>query len=401
MPFHVMTKPAGAICNLDCTYCFYLEKEKLYKPRSAPRMSEEVLETYVRQMIDSHPTGEVGFAWQGGEPTLMGLDFFRRAVELQESLGAGREISNALQTNGVLLDPEWFEFLAEKRFLVGLSIDGPAEIHDAYRVDKGGKPTFHRVMKAVEGLKQHGVDFNTLTVVHRQNAEQPLQVYRFLKEIGSTFHQYIPLVERFSQLPTAEGLVRRVGREGDLVGERSVLPEQWGQFLCTIFDEWVTQDVGRTFVQLFEVALQSYAGVPQGLCLFRPTCGEAVALEHNGDLYSCDHYVFPEYKLGDIMDTPIDTLVGSPAQRRFGEYKMTSLPAYCRRCDVRAACNGECPKNRFLETPDGEPGLNYLCRGYKKFFRHIRPEMQFLIECFQQKKPLAEVKRFAMERRAT
>ncbi len=394
MPFHVMAKPGGAVCNLDCSYCFYLEKEKLYpKSPRQPRMSDEVLESYIRQMIEAHPQ-EAAFAWQGGEPTLLGVDFYRKVVELQKKYANGKSVSNAFQTNGVLLDDEWGEFLAENNFLIGLSIDGPAHLHDLYRPDKGGKPTFKKVMRGLEILKQHQVEFNTLTVVHRDNAEHPLEVYEFLKSIGSRFHQFIPLIERFAESPSSEGLIRLVGEGRAHVSERSVTPEQWGEFLCSIYDRWVRKDVGQVFVQLFEVAVQSYMGVPQGLCLFRPTCGDAVALEHTGDLYSCDHYVYPENRLGQIMESPLESLVNSPEQRAFGRAKQDTLPAYCRRCEVRGACHGECPKNRFLETPDGEPGLNYLCRGYRRFFNHIQPTVLFMCQQLTRRQPATEVMKF-------
>jgi uncharacterized protein len=395
-----MTKPIGPICNLDCTYCFYLEKEKLY-PGTKPGtkswvMSGEVLERYVREYVAAQPQDEVHFAWQGGEPTLLGVDFFRTVVELQQRYANGKTIHNALQTNGVLLDDEWGEFLAEHEFLVGVSIDGPRELHDCYRVDKGQAPTFDRVMRGIAMLKEHKVEFNTLTVVHRRNSEHPLEVYRFLKEIGTGFIQFIPIVERKAADADGNGLVliKPSFESAAEVTEWSVEPEAYGRFLSRIFDEWVKKDVGRTFVQLFDVALESWMGMEASLCVFRKTCGSALAMEHTGDLYSCDHFVYPENKLGNIMETALEKLVDSPEQHAFGEAKLNSLPKMCRTCEVRFACNGECPKHRFLTTPDGETGLNYLCAGYKHFFKHVDPYMQFMAGELRAGRPPANIMRF-------
>jgi uncharacterized protein len=361
-PFHVMAKPSGAKCNLDCKYCFYLEKEGLYPPGSH-RMTDGVLEAYVRGQIEAQPAdAEVLFAWQGGEPTLMGVPFFEKAVTLQKELGRGRRIANAFQTNGVLLDDAWGEFLRRENFLVGLSIDGPRELHDLYRVDKGGRPTFDKVLRGLEMLKRHGVDFNTLTVVHRESARRPLEVYEFLKSVGSTHLQFIPLVERLG--------------EGEDVSHASVLADDWGAFLTGIWDRWLGCDVGKVFVQLFDVMLGVWMGQPSGLCLFRETCGDAVALEHNGDVYSCDHFVTPRHRLGNLLDESLGDMVRDAPQRLFGKAKVDALPGYCRECEVRFACRGECPKNRFIRTPDGEPGLNYLCTGYKTFFKHANPGLR-------------------------
>jgi len=361
-PFHTMAKPSGAKCNLDCRYCFYLEKEGLYPP-GAHRMSDEVLEAYVRSQIEAQPPGtEVLFAWQGGEPTLMGVEYFAKAVALQKKHGGGRTMVNAMQTNGVLLDDPWGAFLHRENFLVGLSIDGPQELHDRYRVDKGGRPTFEKVMRGLEVLRRHRVEFNTLTVVHRQSARHPMEVYEFLKSIGATHLQFIPLVERMG--------------ESEAASEASVVAEDYGGFLTTIWDHWLRHDVGRIHVQLFEVMLGVWLGQPAGLCLFRETCGEAVALEHNGDVYSCDHFVTPRHRLGNLMDHSLGDMVRGPAQREFGNAKAAALPGYCQRCEVRFACHGECPKNRFIRTPDGEPGLNYLCAAYKRFFTHANPGLR-------------------------
>jgi uncharacterized protein len=395
-PFHIMTKPIGPICNLDCTYCFYLEKEKLYPGTKTWAMSGEVLERYVRDYIAAQPGNEVHFAWQGGEPTLLGLDFFRTATELQRKYADGKTIVNALQTNGVLIDDVWGEFLAEHSFLVGVSIDGPRELHDCYRVDKGQAATFERVMRGITKLKQHKVDFNTLTVVHRENSEHPLEVYKFLKEIGSGFIQFIPIVERKAASVDGSGLVliKPSFRESAEVTEWSVEPAAYGRFLSRIFDEWVKKDVGRVFVQLFDVALESWMGMDSSLCVFRRTCGSALAMEHTGDLYSCDHFVYPENKLGNIMEAALEKLVDAPEQKAFGQAKLDSLPKMCLSCEVRFACNGECPKHRFLTTPDGEPGLNYLCAGYKHFFKHIDPHMQFMAGELRARRPPANIMRY-------
>jgi uncharacterized protein len=346
------------------------------------RMKPEVLETYIRDYIAAQPAPVVSFAWQGGEPTLLGVEFFRMAVALQAKYAQGKTIENAFQTNGVLLDDEWGEFLAANRFLVGISIDGPAHLHDAYRVDKGGQPTFDRVMAGLQVLKKHKIEFNTLTTVHRKNSQQALEVYQFLRKIGSGYLQFIPIVER-NAASTDNGLWLAPPPDHEdaaaldsQVTEWSVRPAEYGQFLITIFDEWVQHDVGKIFVQQFDAALANWTGHPAGVCIFSENCGRALAVEHNGDLYSCDHYVYPRYKLGNLMNTAIATLVDSPEQQAFGSAKSATLPRYCRECPVRFACHGECPKHRFLKTPAGEPGLNYLCAGYKKFFTHIDAPMK-------------------------
>jgi uncharacterized protein len=368
--FHVMVKPRGAVCNLDCRYCFYLSKERLY-PNSGFRMEEELLETYTRQYIDSQRVPEVTFAWQGGEPTLMGVNFFKLAVALQQKhRKPGTRILNTLQTNGTLLDDDWCRFFSEHGFLIGVSLDGPRRLHDAFRVDKGGKPTFEKVMKRLDLLKKHNVEFNVLAAVHAANAAYPLEVYRFLRdEARAQFIQFIPIVE----------LAHETGsREGGKVTERSVTARQCGDFLIAIFNEWVRRDVGQTYVQIFDVALGTWFSGRASLCIFCDTCGNALALEHNGDLYSCDHFVEPEYKLGNIKETHLIELVGSQKQRRFGQDKRDKLPQYCHDCEVHFACNGGCPKDRFMQAPDGEPGLNYLCEGYRAFFNHIDKPMRFM-----------------------
>jgi uncharacterized protein len=401
-PFHIMAKPYGPICNLDCTYCYYLEKENLYAQSSHDfRMRDDVLDNYVRQYIETHPSDSIQFAWQGGEPTLLGVGFFERAVELQKRYANGKKIENALQTNGTLLDDKWGEFLSRNRFLIGLSVDGPQELHDAYRVDKGGQPTFARVMRGLEILKKHGVEFNTLTVINRLNSYRPNEVYRFLKQIGSKFLQFIPVVEQVAGEPDPNGLVllKPYARQKTEVSDWSVEPLQFGRFLQQVFDNWVTQDVGRIFVQIFDVALESWYGLPQSLCVFAAECGRALAVEHNGDLYSCDHFVYPENRLGNIMERSMASLMSSPQQSRFGAAKATALPSDCQKCDVRFACNGECPKHRFTQTAAGEYGLNYLCAGYKHFFHHIDPYMRFMANELKSNGAPARVMEWARSRR--
>jgi len=401
--FHVLTKPIGPICNLDCTYCFYLEKQQLYPEEKSWRMNDVALESYIRQYILSQPGPEVHFAWQGGEPTLLGVEFFQKAVALQKKHAGGRKIDNALQTNGTLLDDRWCEFLVANHFLVGLSIDGPRELHDRYRVDKGQKPTFDAVMRGLAFLKKHRVEFNTLTVVNRANSEEPLKMYRFLKEIGSGFLQFIPLVERLpASLTSAPGLTfaeppnpaQPAGASSPVTPE-SVAAGQYGDFLCSIFNEWVRQDVGKVFVQLFDVALGNWMGLGSSLCVFAEKCGGALAIEHNGDMYSCDHYVYPKYRLGNILNQRLGEMVRSGQQARFGHDKLTSLPQYCRSCEVRFACHGECPKHRFMTTPDGEPGLNYLCPAYKQFFHHIDPYMHTMGQLLKAGRAAAEIMQMA------
>jgi uncharacterized protein len=380
--FHVLTKPTGAACNLDCKYCFYLVKEKLY-PGSSFRMSDEVQESYIRQVLESHPGPEVPVAWQGGEPTLMGLEFFRRSIELEQKYRKpGTTILNTMQTNGVLVDEEWCDFFRENNFLIGLSLDGPREMHDAYRVDKGGQPTFDKVMRAARLMQSRQVEFNILTTVNAANGDHPREVYQFLRdEVGTKFIQLIPIVER----------VKVGNQEGSRVTERSVESEQWGRFLIAIFDEWVRRDVGNIFVQMFDAALASWVGAPAAVCIFAETCGNAMALEHNGDLYSCDHFVEPGCLLGNIQSQSLAHLVNSSPQRKFGTDKRDTLPGYCRDCEVRFACHGECPKNRFILTPGGEPGLNYLCAGYMAFFKHIDRPMKVMAELLQRGRYADEV----------
>jgi uncharacterized protein len=363
--FHVLAKPSGPICNLDCSYCFFLEKEALY-PGDRFRMPDDVLATYIRQVVESQLAPEVTIAWQGGEPTLMGLDFFRRAVAYAEECAGGRRLHHTIQTNGTLLTAEWCAFLREKGFLVGISIDGPQAVHDVYRVDKQARPTYARVRAGLDELVAAGVDWNVLCTVHTANQDLPLDVYRhFRDELGARFIQFIPIVERVEEGGTA-------------LTDRSVDPGAWGRFLSAVFDEWVRRDVGTVFVQTFDAALASWYGAPPALCVFAETCGNAVALEHNGDLYSCDHFVDPQHLLGNITETHMVELLASPAQRAFGDAKRDTLPRRCRTCPVLFACRGECPKNRVATTADGESGLNHLCTGYLHFFTHVDGLMRIM-----------------------
>lgn len=381
--FHVMLKPRGSICNLGCHYCFYLKKEDLY-PDGHFRMSAELLEQFTIQYINAHRSPEVTFAWQGGEPTLMGLDFFREAVELQaKHCKPGMRIQNAFQTNGVLLNDAWCEFFRQNNFLIGLSIDGPRHLHDIYRQDKAGRPTFEQVFCAAELLRKHQVEFNTLTCVNAANADHGLEVYRFLRdEMGSRFMQFIPIVERDNQTGY---------QEGSSVTHRSVNGPQYGSFLIDVFDEWVRHDVARVFVQIFDGSLATWVGQHPGLCVFEETCGLGLAMEFNGDLYSCDHFVEPRYYLGNINEQPLTDLAMSSQQFQFGIHKKSSLPEYCRACEVRFICNGGCPKDRLLKTPDHEPGLNYLCAGYRAFFNYVDQPMKWMAANLRMERAPAEI----------
>jgi uncharacterized protein len=389
--FHLLAKPTGAVCNLDCKYCFFLSKEMLY-PGSRFRMADDLLETYIRQLLESQSSPDVIVGWQGGEPTLMGLEFFERSIAyVQQYRKPRQQVTYTLQTNGTKLDDAWCAFLKRHNVLVGLSVDGPRELHDAYRVDKGGQGSFDDVMRGFGCLNRHGVDVNVMCTVHAANADHPVEVYRFFRdELKTAFIQFIPIVERVTEqlLPLAnQGWGERGSDprplhvlEGNHVTSRSVAPEQWGRFLIAIFDEWIKRDVGAVYVQMFDAALASWLGAPASMCIFSETCGSALALEHNGDVYSCDHFVEPKHLLGNIQQVHMLQLVNSEQQRTFGLVKRDTLPKYCRECTVRFACHGECPKNRFLSTPDGEPGLNYLCAGYKAFFTHIDRAMHLMAE---------------------
>jgi uncharacterized protein len=395
--FQTLTKPIGSVCNLDCTYCYYLEKQKLYSNTSDFMMNDRVLESFIMQYIQAQQIPVVNFVWQGGEPTMMGIDFFQKALNMQEKYVGGRTIENALQTNGTRLTDEWCRFLKKNNFLVGISIDGPEEIHNHHRLTKAGGPSFDKVIRGIELLKKHQVEFNTLSVVHNDNVQYPLEIYRFLKEIGSGYIQFIPIVERkrVNGSNTELSLVASDYIGDAKVTEWSVKPDDYGRFLTTIFDEWVRNDVGQYFVQLFDVTLANWTGIPPGLCVFSETCGDAVVMEHNGDIYSCDHFVYPQHALGNILDTSMLKLVQSEKQKTFGNNKLTTLPRYCIQCEYRFACHGECPKHRFDTTPDGEKGLNYLCRAYKKFFAHVHPYMQFMGDELASQRPPANVMHWA------
>lgn len=389
-----MAKPIGPVCNLDCSYCYYLEKEKLFPKGENFRMNPEVLESYIRQYCESQPSPEITFAWQGGEPTLLGIEYFRRVVELEKKHAGGRTVHNAVQTNGTKLDHEWCRFFGENNFLVGLSIDGPRALHDTYRVDKGQRSTFDRVMRGLDLLKKHRVEFNTLTVVSASNVKHPLKVYDFLRETGSGYIQFIPLVERLaagdgSRLAFAEP--PEPGQPPTPVTRWSVNADLYGKFLIRIFDQWVSSDVGRVFVQMFDVSLGIWSGAGAGLCVFLENCGQALAIEHNGDLFFCDHYVYPKYRLGNILNDSLGAMAHSDAQHQFGRAKSEALPEFCRACDVRFACNGECPKHRFIKTPDGEDGLNYLCHAYKTFFSHVDPAMKQMASLLHAGRAPAEI----------
>ena len=388
--FHAMAKPVGSTCNLDCTYCYYLSKETLAGGPGTGRMSDELLELFVKQYIDGVTAGPVVFSWQGGEPTLLGLEFFEKVVAFQKRHARpGRRIENDLQTNGTLLNEEWAGFLKAHRFLVGLSIDGPREIHDRYRVTKGGRPTFDAVLAAAKLLQRQGVPFNTLTCVHRFNGRKPLDVYRFLRqELNSTYIQFIPIVEPRSfartapqrwndaEMPAVGTPEARPGHPNSVVTDWSVDPDDWGYFLSRVFDRWLNQDRGKVMVNHFETLVAQHLGLPSQMCIYHQTCGQAVAVEQDGSVYACDHYVYPEYRLGNLKSEPLERLVFSRAQVQFGSAKSGRLPQYCRQCPYLQDCWGECPRNRFLRTPDGEPGLNYLCAGLKQFFAHALPEVE-------------------------
>jgi uncharacterized protein len=390
---HVMVKPSGALCNLDCAYCYYLSKQELLGKAQSWRISDDVLETFIRQYFEAHNHKEVIFSWQGGEPTLLGIDFFKKVVELEKKYCPPHvRCENDLQTNGTLLDDAWCEFLHEENFLVGLSIDGPKQLHDAYRKDPSGKGSFDRAFRSAKLLKKHKVNFATLSCVNRLTAQHPLEVYRFLRdEVGSRRMQFIPIVEPvgFRQvapqtwderlMPALGTPEARPGNPGSIVEDWCVDPEDWGTFLCRIFDEWRRKDLGNIYVNYFEAAVETWMGHVSPLCTQGPMCGKGLALEHDGSVYACDHYVYPEYRMGAIMEKPLSEMAYSRLQERFGKAKEGTLPAYCQQCDYQFACFGECPKNRFIKTPEDEPGLNYLCSGWRKFFAHIDEPVQSIV----------------------
>lgn len=393
-----MVKPIGPLCNLHCQYCFYLEKTQLFPAQERYRMTTQTLEQFTRAYIESNPAPELVFAWQGGEPTLMGLDFFKKAVALQKQYGDGRPTQNALQTNGTLLDDEWCRFFHDEGFLVGLSVDGPRKLHDEFRVDKKGEGSHENVVRGAETLNRHKVEWNALTCVNKVNSRKPLDVYRFLRGLGAKFIQFIPIVERRPDasakalglsLCSAPNLTESNGHPAMMPW--SVPAADYGSFLISIFERWVRHDVGRVHVQIFDVALGKWLGVGGGLCVFDETCGRALAMEHNGDLYACDHYVYPTHHRGNVASEPLAGIVDSAAQEDFGKAKSDALPRQCRNCPVAFACMGGCPKQRFIHSRDGEPGLNYLCQGYRDFFTHVDPYMRTMADLYQRGRPPAEI----------
>jgi uncharacterized protein len=386
-PFHVMAKPSGPACNLACDYCFYLEKENLFPDRHSRRMSPEVLQAYIRNTIDSSPPDSpVTFTWQGGEPTLLGLDFYRRAVKLQRLYGAGRTIENSFQTNGTLIDDDWAAFLAKHNFLVGLSLDGPADIHDLSRTYRSGAPTHHLVMAAMERLQRVGAAFNVMACVDRYTSRHPLEIYHFFKQHSVAFVQFIPIVERLAGQRHAEAGFTFEGPDGEsgsILAPFAVEPLAWGRFLTDVFEEWRRYDVGKVFVMNFEWSLAAFMGKPGVVCVHQKTCGRAVIAEHNGDVYSCDHFAYPDYKLGNLTSDSLATMIDSARQQAFGNAKSDTMPAQCRACNYLGGCWGGCPKHRFLKAADGEPGLNYLCEGYTHYLHHIAPFLKLIADLIQ------------------
>ncbi len=399
--FTVMSKPIGPVCNLKCSYCYYLEKENLYQNSHPFKMTDDTLELFIKQLIESQEVSDVTFTWQGGEPTLMGLDFFEKAIGFQQVHGAGKHIENAFQTNGTRLTEEWCRFFKRNNFLVGISIDGPASLHNKYRKTKTGQTTFDEVMKGIRLLKRFRVEFNTLSVINNDNVRHPIEVYRFLRKAGSGFMQFLPIVERQSAQATTEGLtlIPPAYPGNARLTDWSVTARAYGQFMKTIFDEWVRNDVGQVYVQLFDATLANWVGAPPGLCVFDETCGEAAVMEHNGDLYSCDHFVYPGYFLGNIHETPLANLMNSHRQIQFGKDKRDTLPYPCLQCEFRFACHGGCPKSRIATTPDGKPGLNWLCEGYKLFFEHVKPFMDFMANELAHERPPANIMRSGLVKR--
>ena len=375
-PLYVMLKPVGAACNLACDYCYYLEKSNLYKQQSHRIMTDELLERFIKEYIEAQTMNEVLFTWHGGEPTLRPLSFYQKAVTLQQKYARGRRIDNALQTNGTLLTDEWCRFLKANNWLVGISIDGPAEFHDRYRRDNRGKPSFEKVMNGIRLLQKHGVEWNAMAVVNRYNADHPKAFYDFFKRINCQFIQFAPIVERIMPHDDGRHLAALGEAAGEMVSDTSVTPEQWGTFLCGIFDEWKKADIGKVFVQIFDSMLANWVGVMPGTCIFSKECGHAGVMEYNGDVYSCDHFVFPQYKLGNIYQHTLLEMLYGEKQRYFSQLKYNRLPRQCKECRWAFACHGECPKNRFLKDRYGNPGLNYLCAGYRRFFEHIAPTME-------------------------
>ena len=381
-PLYVMLKPVGAACNLACNYCYYLEKSNLYKHQPKRQMSEELLERFVKDYIEAQTMNEVVFTWHGGEPTLRPLSFYQKAVELQKKYARGRIIHNSLQTNGTLLTDEWCRFLKANNWLVGISIDGPEAFHDRYRRDSQGRPSWQKVMEGIQLLQHYGVEWNAMAVVNRYNADHPQAFYRFFKSIGCQYIQFTPIVERNVQHADGRHLASINDADDAPVTDFSVTPEQWGNFLCGLFDEWVKQDIGKVFVQIFDSMLANWVGVAPGTCIYAKECGHAGVMEFNGDVYSCDHFVFPQYKLGNINEHTLIEMLYGEKQRRFSQLKYNKLPRQCKECRWAFACHGECPKNRFVNDRYGNPGLNYLCAGYRRFFEHIAPTMDEMKKAF-------------------
>lgn len=391
-PLYVMVKPAGARCNMACSYCYYLEKDKLYRDDVRRVMSDEMLERFTRDYIQAQTMGEVLFTWHGGESLMRPLSFYQKAVELQKQYGRGVKIDNCIQTNGMLLNDQWCKFFSENGWLVGISIDGPQDFHDEYRRTPSGKPSFVKVMQGINLLNKWGVEWNAMAVVNDYNADYPSEFYQFFKSIGCKYIQFAPIVERFTEGPKDTRLAH-AGSDADHceLAPFSITPEQWGDFLCALFDEWVREDVGQVYVQLFDATLANWVGVPPSICTLADTCGHAAVMEFNGDLYSCDHFVFEPYKLGNITQKTITEMMYSPQQLRFGNDKKDRLHPNCKRCEWLFACHGECPKNRFVQTSSEDPPLNYLCRGYKKFFSHVAPYMDYMKKEYMQQRPPANV----------
>ena len=390
-PLYVMLKPAGAHCNLGCKYCYYLEKNKLYPTAQRHLMSDEMLEQFTREYIEAQTMNQVLFTWHGGEPLLRSIDFYRKALSLQQKYAGGRRIDNVIQTNGTLLTDEWCEFFAQNHWLVGISIDGPQPYHDHYRLTAAGKPSWQKVMQGIKLLKKHGVEWNAMAVVNAYNANHPLEFYRFFKENGCQFLQFTPIVERLTRHEDGRTLASLADKDEISLSEASVAPEQWGYFLCAIFDEWVRKDVGKIFVEIFDCTLANWMGISPGICAYSKECGHAGVMEHNGDVYSCDHFVFPEYKLGNIRDHSLIDMLYGEQQQEFSRLKHSSLPRQCKECDMEFACHGECPKNRFMKDKYGDSGLNYLCPGYYHYYQHVAPYMDYMKQELMAQRPPSNI----------
>ena len=390
-PLYVMLKPAGAHCNLACKYCYYLEKNKLYPTAQRHLMSDEMLEQFTREYIEAQTMNQVLFTWHGGEPLLRSIDFYRKALSLQQKYAGGRRIDNVIQTNGTLLTDEWCEFFAQNHWLVGISIDGPQPDHDHYRLTAAGKPSWKKVMQGIKLLKKHGVEWNAMAVVNAYNANHPLEFYRFFKENGCQFLQFTPIVERLTRHEDGRTLASLADKDEISLSEASVAPEQWGYFLCAIFDEWVRKDVGKIFVENFDCTLANWMGISPGICAYSKECGHAGVMEHNGDVYSCDHFVFPEYKLGNIRDHSLIDMLYGEQQQEFSRLKHSSLPRQCKECDMEFACHGECPKNRFMKDKYGDSGLNYLCPGYYHYYQHVAPYMDYMKQELMSQRPPSNI----------